>query len=886
MPGGRPPQGQRPPQGRGPGGPNGGGPGGPSRSGRPAGPFEPSTENLPPVSQQQSYGREPDLLTHRDDDHATEWANAAAGYDDRDRRGDSRYDSGYGSGIGGPLSDEDRKTILKQKIFRRSRRTLYVLVGLGIIAPIVGFFIMYQIVSVPNPTTVAAQLNQPITIYYADNSVMDTIGQGKTGHLLIQPSDLPNLQPIVRAVEAAEDSTFDTNNGVDLKAILRTVKNQALGGSGGASTITQEYIKQALYPGVLGSQPVSAKIKEIVGAYKMSRTVDKPDIMSAYLNIVYFGRNAYGIGAAAKIFFNESSPTQLTDPQAALLAGLIQSPGRANSTTYQHQRFTYVMGQMATHGWLKPGEQSDQLPALQPVSSDESNVSWDVHLIVQQVKSELTANNLDMSTLQREGAKVYTTIQPPAQKAAEDSIASVMSKDSAYTSGGPLMYQGKPVIVDGVQVKATEAAALVSIDPGTGGIIAYFGGDDPNANQIDMANTPHQPGSSFKPYVFASALQNDPQQEGLQTVYDGSNNLSFNGHVVHNSEGEGNGPVSVKTAMTQSINTVFYAMGINTGVSKVRATAIEAGIPDSEENTAGSNPPTVKSLQDANGVIEGGISIGQYPVRPRDQAQGYATLANYGNYIPSHFITKVVDQTGSTIYTFNTPPKPAFGDEATSNSIAHTVIDSMTDVAASDKLALSQNRPVAAKTGTQGYNDPKTGLALNGYDSDAWMAGFTPGVVTAVWMGHYDRTAPIFGVSNNTEAPGSHTPYVVFGHDDPGLIWQTYMNKVVASTPPQQFNSYTDITGTWNFSVNPPQGVPLAAQNTQSSQPNDPAGGGGSTTTETTPNTTTETTTETTQPGGHCGLICQSSSDNPPGGGGLGGGGHGGGNTGQPLPGG
>ena len=730
----------------------------------------------------------------------------------------------------GLLSDEDRRTIRKQAIFRRSRRTLYVLIGLGIVAPIVGFFIMYQIVSVPDPQAVAATLNQPITIYYADNSVMDTIGTGENGHQLIQTSDLPNLQPAVHAVEAAEDSSFQTNAGVDLKAILRTAYNQATGGTGGASTITQEYIKQATHPGFLGSLPVSTKIAEMVKAYKMSRTVSKPVVMASYLNIVYFGRGAYGIGAAAQTYFGVT-PDKLTDPQAAFLAGLIQSPGRANSTSYQKLRYTYVLGQMAKDGWLRAGEQDAPMPPPQPAPTGASSLPWDRQLIVKQVEGELAANKLDMDTLQRMGAKVYTTIQPAAQQDAEKSVQSVMAKDAAFTNGGPMEFGGRPVMVDGKQIKATEDAALVSVDPTTGGIIAWYGGNDKNATQYDMADTPHQPGSSFKPYVFASALENDPSQEGLNAVYDGSNSLTIAGHLVHNSEGEGNGPVTVKTAMTQSINTVFYAMGVNTGVNNVRATAFQAGIPETMKNTSGTGPGMVPSLIDPDGrTVAGGISIGQYPVRPRDQAQGYATLANYGNYIPTHFIAKVLDQTGATLYQFNIPAKPAFGDEPTSNSIAHTVIDSMTDVASSDQIPLSGNRPVAAKTGTQGYNDPQTNQPLNGWDSDAWMVGFTPSVVTSVWIGHYDRTAPIFGSGNNPEG-GGKSAYVMFGREDPGVIWRGYMNAVLANSPVQQFAGYTDINGTWNFMTNQPAEMTTQSQSAQppstpATMPTNPFGGG------------------------------------------------------------
>jgi membrane peptidoglycan carboxypeptidase len=882
VPNGRSPQqGQRPQQGR------PGGTGGASRSGRPAGAFEPSTENLPPVGE-PAYKREPDLLTHRDDDHATEWAsNAAEGYNDRGYDDDSRYRSGVGGLGGGVLSAEDRKTILKQKIFRRSRRTLYVLVGLGIVAPIVGFFIMYQIVSVPDPKAVAATLNQPITVYYADNTVMTTIGTRENAHQLIQTSDLPKLENIQHAVEAAEDATFQTNAGVDLSAILRTVKNQALGGSGGASTITQEYIKQANHPGLIGSLPLKEKIPEMVQAYKMSRTVAKADTMAGYLNIVYFGRGAYGIGAAAKTYFN-TTPDQLSDMQASLLAGLIQSPGRANSVSYQEQRFKYVMGQMAKDGWLKQGEATAALPPIQPVNDGSGNLQWDRTLIKDQVMAELQANGLSETDLTGMGAKVYTTIQPGAQTNAENSVNAVMAKDAAYTNGQPVTFQGHSIMANGKPVPGTQAAALVSIDPTTGGIIAWYGGNDPKASQLDMADTPHQAGSSFKPYVFASALENDPSQEGLNSIFDGSNNQVLAGTTVHNAEGDHNGPVNVKDAMTQSINTVFYEMGLKTGVNNVRNTAIAAGIPQTEKNTS-TGPKTIPSLKDADGSIKGGISIGQYPIRPRDQATGYATLANYGNYIPSHFVAKVVDQQNNVRYTFNTPSKPAFGDEPTSNSVARTVIDSMDSVAAADKLTLADNRPVAAKTGTQDYKDPNKSdwAPSSGFDSDTWMCGFTPSVVTAVWIGHYDRTAPIFGVGNDAENKGSHTPYVMYGHQDPGMIFKTYMDSQLANTPVQQFATYNEINGMWNFMTG---SAVVQAPPSQSSQPSSPNGGGGGGSTTTT-QTTTETTTETTQPGGgHCGLICQpSSTGNGPGGGGPGGGGPGhggGGNTGAPNPGG
>ena len=185
---------------------------------------------------------------------------------------------------------------------------------------------------------------------------------------------------------------------------------------------------------------------------------------------------------------------------------------------------------------------------------------------------------------------------------------------------------------------------LTSIDPRTGSIVAWYGGDDPA--YYDLASLPQPPGSSFKPYVFLAAMENNPQV-GINSLYDGSDNQKILDRVVHNADGEDCGPLcSVKQAMTESVYTVFYKMGADTGTGKVRDAALQAGIPPTmREAATGNQLPSLTNV-DANGrptFVEAGISLGQYPVRTVDMASAYATFANNGMRTTPHFVSEILD---------------------------------------------------------------------------------------------------------------------------------------------------------------------------------------------------------------------------------------------------
>ncbi|MFD2416747.1 transglycosylase domain-containing protein [Amycolatopsis pigmentata] len=653
---------------------------------------------------------------------------------------------------------------MRNKVFwRRARRTLYVLTGVGLVVPVVAFLITYSSVVVPDPSSLAASHNQQVTLYYSDGSVMYT-KSASGSHQMVSWDQIPDAMK--NAQMAAEDATFMTNNGFDVSAILRTVWNRLSGGTGGGSTIGQEYVKNATGN---AQDTLQRKFVEMVESFKMTRTYSKQDILTAYLNTVYFGRGAYGIQAAAHAFYG-IDVAKLNTEQAAFLAGMVQSPAAANNATYQHRRYDYVMGRLLANHWITQAEfDTAQFPTPIQDTGGGSGISPVRQYIVSAVFDELAASGHPEDELYNSGAKIYTTINPKAQQDAEDAVNKIMAADKEYPD---------------------EGSALVSVDPGTGGILAYYGGD--GSTSYDLAKTPQQPGSGFKPYVFAAALQKSPDTIGLNTMYDGSDNQTIQGQVVHNSDGESAQQVSVKDAMTQSINTVFYQMGAQIGVGTVRQAAWSAGIPKQITSSLGS---TFDSLQNTDprtgqgtGNTELGISIGQYPVRPLDQAQGYATFANDGKYVPAHLVSRITDAGGGSLFQFVAAPKPAFSTDASTNSaIARTVTASMSDVATHSKDGLSGGRPTASKTGTAQFQN-------TGHNSEAWMVGYTPQVVTAVWFGNKKQPAPIYGNYHN--GIGKEHGYDVYGREEPGYIWQAFMDSYLNGKPAKQFPEGNLIMGT------------------------------------------------------------------------------------------
>jgi membrane peptidoglycan carboxypeptidase len=609
---------------------------------------------------------------------------------------------------------------------KRVRRITFWTLGVLVLAPFIAFAVGWMVFPVPSSQDVAN--TQVATFTFADGSPLATVRPNNINRTNVTLDQVP--QHVQEAVLSAEDRSFFTNPGFDVSGIGRAVWNQLTGGVGGGSTITQQYIKVTT-----GQDQFSLlrKYKEIVLAAKISKEQTKEQILENYLNAIYLGRGAYGIQAASQAYFGKDVQ-QLTPSEGAMIAGLIQSPSRwdpAKNLERSQQRWGFVLDGMVAQGWMTATDRAQQVfPEWQEATAAGGGIPGDANgHIYNQVRAELEANGISESEINTEGLTVETTIDPKAQKAAVDAANDIMD--------------GQP---DNLRT------ALVSIDPKTGAVLAYFGGND--GVGLDYAQASKQPGSSFKPFVFAAGLQ-QPDPIGLGTQYDGSSPQTLAGVKVSNSEGVSCNQCSVKTAMTQSINTVFYRMALEVGPAKVAEAAAAAGVPAEKLRN-----PT------------GGIALGDKNLTTEDMAVAYATFAADGVRHDPFMVKKVTTSDGRVI--FDHSAGSGDGTQAFSQQVARNVTESMTDVASSSRIGLG-SRPVAAKTGT-------VQSSVEGQNNDAWTVGYTPSISTAVWVGTDDNSP----IKNSAGRP-------VYGRMLPGSIWQEFMTTALRGTPTEQFSKFTPL---------------------------------------------------------------------------------------------
>ena len=366
------------------------------------------------------------------------------------------------------------------------RRALYIGVAAMLVLPIVTFAMAYLIVDVPKPGDIRTA--QVSTILASDGSELAKIVPPEGNRVDVNIDQIP--VHVRDAVMAAEDRDFYTNPGFSFSGFARAFKNNIFGGDlQGGSTITQQYVKNALVGDARsGVGGLVRKAKELVISTKMSREWSKDAVLQSYLNIIYFGRGAYGISAAAKAYFDKPVE-QLTVADGALLAALIQRPSTLDPAVDPEgaaERWNWVLDGMVTMGALSPSDRAAQVfpPTVSADAARAANQTTGPNgLIERQVTKELLELfNIDEQTLNTEGLQVTTTIDPKAQKAAEEAVTETLDGQD------PDM-----------------RSAVVSIDPRTGGVKAYYGGTD--ANGFDFAQAGLPTGSSFKVFALVAALQ-------------------------------------------------------------------------------------------------------------------------------------------------------------------------------------------------------------------------------------------------------------------------------------------------------------------------------------------------------------------------------------------
>ncbi|MBA2528361.1 MAG: transglycosylase domain-containing protein, partial [Euzebyales bacterium] len=539
------------------------------------------------------------------------------------------------------------------------------------------------------------------------------------------------------AVVTAEDRKFWSHDGYDVEGIGRAlVANIRAGGvAEGGSTITQQLAK-----GEVGSQrTLERKVAELLYAVALERRFDKPALLERYLNQVYFGSRAYGIDAAAEEYFGVE-PDELTTDQAALLAGLIRSPNSADPRAkpkLARRRRNTVLAAMAEEGYLRPARLATWQRRPLGVQHPPARRTKQPH-VVEAVRRELLANPaLGATRAEREralyygGLKITTTLDPGMQKAAQDAI------EAYLPSGAP-------------------TGAIATIDPRTGEIKAIASGLDYRDLEYDLASQGRrQPGSAFKPFVYAEALQQGfplkMKLSGTSPAYfkkvDGwkrnCNDDDPSDCGVENFGEVSYGTLAIPAALRQSVNTAAAQLMITVGPRHVVELADRMGIDMHAANPKIEDPSEVLANP---GLVLGGFTRGTTPL---EMASAYGVFANRGERVRPHLISTVTDSTGEVLY--EAEPQP---ERVLHRVVNAAMVDLMRSVV-TDGTGTGAALPsweVAGKTGTT--TDSK----------DAWFVGYTPVLSTAVWIGH---------------AEGGVKMPDMTGGSTPASIWRTYMADVL-----------------------------------------------------------------------------------------------------------
>lgn len=498
-----------------------------------------------------------------------------------------------------------------------------------------------------------------------------------------------------QAVISTEDQRFYEHKGVDPLSIARALwVDITQGKRHGGSTITQQYIVNTF---VERENTLTRKFKEAVLAYHLEKEYSKDEILTMYLNAIYFGHGAYGVQSAAETYFGKNVGN-LTLAECAMIGGVIKSPGQYSpriDPNAANTRRSTVLGQMLEEGYIDQTEHdaavAEEFSLAQPRVDTVTPAPYFVEWVKQTLIDEYGPDRVFKG-----GLHVTTTIDLRMQQAAEDAIAAELD------------LEGDP------------SASIVAIDPRTGEVLAMVGGRDFATQQYNVAVQGHrQPGSSFKPFVLVAGLENNVSPE--QTYESGPARLDIPGGQVWKVTGSSaGGPVRLRQATEKSVNSVFAQLILEVGANKVAETAMRLGI-----------ATDVKAVP--------AIALGSQEVTPLEMASAYGTLANQGTHIPPYGILEVKDAADEVLQTAD-----AQGTEAVSPAVAYLTTDILRGVISKGTgTAANISRPAAGKTGTtQAYRD-------------AWFCGYTPQLAASVWVGYTEGQIEMTNVHGRKVTGGS-----------------------------------------------------------------------------------------------------------------------------------
>jgi penicillin-binding protein 1A len=557
-------------------------------------------------------------------------------------------------------------------------------------------------------------------------------------------------QQLQQAVIAAEDARFYEHGGVDDRGILRAALANVVEGdvAQGGSTITQQLVRNA-YPD-LRELSLVRKIKEAALAAQLETRFSKQEILEGYLNRIYFGAGYYGVEAASRGYFNRHA-SEVSLAQAAMLAGVISQPETAHPREHPERAKALrdaVLARMASLGMVPPADadKARQQPVkVEPVHKVGGRYPWFVDGLRRQLEQDHRLGKTRerrVRQLFEGGLRIHTTLDRDLQLAAEQAVRNIRDR---LPASGPQV-------------------ALIAIDPRNGAVRAVVGGNNYKRHKYNVAvqGRGRQPGSSFKPFVLAAALDAGISPDSVwESGAFQSDNVCGAPWKVDNYEGKGRGRIPVREATWRSVNGVYARLMERLCPAKVAEMASRLGV---QLDPAHARAPS--------------IALGSAEVRPIEMASAYGTLANMGEYHRPTFVQKVTRH-GRTVV-----EDRAAGERRISAALAWEVNDILKGVISNGTgTAANIGRPQAGKTGTnQSYRD-------------AWFVGYTPQLAAAVWMGDPDQQTPMLNVNGIRVTGGSY----------PAQVWHDFMMAAMVNQevldwprPPEQLR----------YTVLPPAGEP------------------------------------------------------------------------------
>ena len=615
-----------------------------------------------------------------------------------------------------------RKVIVRAAIF---------VTGFGFVAGSVLFALAYFTVDVPDAN---AYVNSQSTIFQYSNG--EEIGRVGTQNRQIVP--LAKIPLNVRqAVLAAEDKSFYSNKAFSVTGILRAAFNNLTGGSlQGGSTITQQYAKTAF---LTPSRTIQRKVRELVIAIKLENELSKDQIFESYLNTIYFGRGSYGVMTASQQYFNRNVD-QLTLSQAAVIASILRSPGLYDPVFAEGNaerlanRFEYVKNNMLEEGWLTEEQAASmKLPEVAPRATS-GQLSGPKGHVIEAVQKELAKFGFTPDQLLVGGLVIKTTLDQKAQQSAVDAV------NRFYPSNAP----------DDLRI------GLAAIRPGTGEVLALYGGRDYLERQLnDATQSITQAGSTFKPFAIVAALEKGIP---LTSMWNGDSPQTFDDlgkpYEVFNYGNNGWGQVDLMTATKHSINTVFVPLGINVGPDKIVDVARRAGIPESVAMM-----PTPSFV------------LGTSSPHVIDVANAYATFAAQGVRSKPYLVSQVIGSNKGVLYEATPSTEEVFSKDVMADL---TYALKGTILGGTGAAALALGRPAAGKTGTSQSN------------ASAWFSAYTPQIAASVSFFRDNATQSLNGIGGMTSVTGGSFP---------ARIWTQFMRGALRGEPVMSFPAPSNIGG-------------------------------------------------------------------------------------------